>query len=316
MEDITLLKFIRNEATPQELDAVLDWLDASPENRKYLNSLDDTDFALDLWTRRLKDTQRAPANARRLDWRRIVRWTTSAAAVILLGLSSGFFLYKHQMAQIAGQRLETTAPKGQRMQVKLGDGTSVWLNAGSSIAYPPIFAGKERRVRLSGEAIFEVVHDEKCPFVVETFACDARVLGTRFDIVADEDAGTFSAALLEGKLQLVNRMSDETVMMTLNEIVRLRHGKLYRQQLSDHDDYLWPEGIISLKGLSFGELMTKLERAFNVRIVIKRDQLPDANFGWGKIAVSSGVEHALEVLQCAADFRYEIDKDSGVITIL
>lgn len=171
------------------------------------------------------------------------------------------------MAQIAGQRLETTAPKGQRMQVKLGDGTSVWLNAGSSIAYPPIFAGKERRVRLSGEAIFEVVHDENCPFVVETFACDARVLGTRFDIVADEDAGTFSAALLEGKLQLVNRMSDETVMMTPNEIVRLRHGKLYRQQLSDHDDYLWPEGIISLKGLSFGELMTKLERAFNVRIV-------------------------------------------------
>ena len=215
MEDITLLKFIRNEATPQELDAVLDWLDASPENRKYLNSLDDTDFAFDLWTRRLKDTQRVPA-ARRLDWRRIVRWTTSAAAVILLGLGSGFFLYKHQMAQIAGQRLETTAPKGQRMQVKLGDGTSVWLNAGSSIAYPPIFAGKERRVRLSGEAIFEVVHDENCPFVVETFACDARVLGTRFDIVADEDAGTFSAALLEGKLQLVNRMSDETVMMTPN----------------------------------------------------------------------------------------------------
>ena len=110
-------------------------------------------------------------------------------------------------------------------------------------------------------------------------------------------------------------MSDETVLMTPNEIVRMRHGKLYRQQLSDHDDYLWPEGIISLKGLSFGELMTKLELAFNVRIVIRRQQLPDANFGWGKIAVSSGVEHALEVLRCAADFRYEIDKDSGVITI-
>ena len=316
MEDITLLKFIRNEATPQELEEVLDWLDASPENRKYLDSLDDADFALDLWERKLRDTQREPAALRPLRWRRIARWATSAAAVILLGLGSGFFLYKHQIARITGQRLETMAPKGQRMQVTLGDGTSVWLNAGSSIAYPPIFAGKERRVRLSGEAIFEVVHDEKCPFVVETFACDARVLGTRFDIVADEESGTFSAALLEGKLQLVNRMSDETILMTPNEIVRMRHGKLYRQQLSDHDDYLWPEGIISLKGLSFGELMARLERAFNVRIVIKRAQVPDANFGWGKIAVSSGVEHALEVLQCAADFDYEIDKDSGVITIL
>lgn len=316
MEDITLLKFIRNEATPQELDEVLDWLDACPENREYLNSLDDADFAFDLWEGKLRDAQREPANLRPLYWRRIARWTASAAAVVLLGLGSGFFLYKQQIAQIASQRLETMAPKGQRMQVTLGDGTSVWLNAGSSIAYPPIFAGKERRVRLSGEAIFEVVHDEKCPFVVETFACDARVLGTRFDIVADEDSGTFSAALLEGKLQLVNRMSDETVLMTPNEIVRMQHGKLYRQQLSDHDDYLWPEGIISLKGLSFGELMTKLELAFNVRIVIKREQVPDANFGWGKIAVSSGIEHALEVLQCAADFRYEIDKDSGVITIL
>lgn len=313
MKDTTLLKFIQNTETPEELREILDWLDASPENRKYLNQLDDLDSASTFWAPDLQQSRRI---GRKIRWERIARWTTAAAAAIVVGLGSGFFLYENRISEITEQHMSTIAPKGQRMQIRLSDGSSVWLNAGSTITYPPIFARSERRVHLSGEAIFEVVHDEKCPFVVETFACDAKVLGTRFDITANEQEEKFSAALLEGQLQLISHSSEEVLTMTPNEIVHLTHGKFYRQELADHDNFLWTEGIISLKGLSFEELMAKFELAFNVRIVIERKKMPVANFGWGKIEVSSGIEHAMEVLRCATDFEYEIDKNTGEIKIL
>ena len=74
---------------------------------------------------------------------------------------------------------------GQITTITLPDGTVVNLNADSRIEYPAVFYGDERRVRLEGEAIFDVVHDEEKPFVVETFRYDIKVLGTKFDVTAE-----------------------------------------------------------------------------------------------------------------------------------
>lgn len=41
-------------------------------------------------------------------------------------------------------------------------------------------------MKLSGEAMFNVEHDAAHPFIVETFACDVEVLGTKFNVTADE----------------------------------------------------------------------------------------------------------------------------------
>ncbi|EKC56861.1 protein containing FecR protein domain protein, partial [human gut metagenome] len=64
------------------------------------------------------------------------------------------------------------------MQMTLADGTLVHLNAGTTLEYPVVFSRKDRRVKLTGEALFEVAHNAKHPFIVETFATDLQVLGT------------------------------------------------------------------------------------------------------------------------------------------
>ena len=73
------------------------------------------------------------------------------------------------------------------------------LNAQSRIVYPAIFPKGERRVQLSGEAIFNVAHNSECPFIVETFACDVEVLGTHFDVIANQAENRFSTALFSGR---------------------------------------------------------------------------------------------------------------------
>ncbi|MEG2491605.1 MAG: FecR family protein [Alistipes sp.] len=314
MDDILLLKFLQNTATEAEMLEVLDWLAADPEHKKYLNDLDEVLNASNVWESQLASVpQQKPVHL--TPWRIIARWTSAVAAVICIGLGVGFMASKYQMSLITDQKMTIAAPKGQRLSMTLNDGTHVWLNAGSSLTYPPIFSKKERRVNLSGEAIFEVTHDADCPFVVSTFACEAMVLGTKFDIQADEQRGIFAAALMEGRLEITHLANKERITMNPNEIVKLHNGKLCSQELTDRDDYLWPEGIINLKGLSFEDLMVKLELAYNVDIIIKRDKMPVANLSWGKMPISSGIEHTLHVLQCLTDFEYEKNDETGVIII-
>lgn len=79
----------------------------------------------------------------------------------------------------AQNMMAITAPNGQSMSVTLSDGTTVWLNSGRQTGISFDFSRKTRRVKISGEAMFEVEHDAGRSFVVETFACDAEVLGTK-----------------------------------------------------------------------------------------------------------------------------------------
>ena len=81
------------------------------------------------------------------------------------------------------------------------------------------------------------------------------------------------------------------------------------------DDYLWTEGMISIKGLSFGELMHKFEKSFGVKIRIDRVRMPEVDYNHGKIRISDGVDSALRLLQMASDFTYTRSEDNGTIVI-
>ncbi len=106
-------------------------------------------------------------------------------------------------------------PKGGQYQVLLPDGTSVWLNAASSLTYPVNFRGsRERRVQLQGEAYFEVARDKKHPFVVKTDRQEVTVLGTHFNINGYKEEPVISTTLLEGSIQTRNLTSGQAVVLS------------------------------------------------------------------------------------------------------
>ena len=123
------------------------------------------------------------------------RWSAAAAAVVLLAFGGYYFHAARDFSRQGERLLSVSVPYGQRVSLTLQDGTSVWLNAGTTLRYPALFTGRERRVEIEGEARFEVVHDAKHPFIVRTYACDVEVLGTKFNVVAEEENGLFSTAL-------------------------------------------------------------------------------------------------------------------------
>ena len=162
--------------------------------------------------------------------------------------------------------------------------------------------------------MLDVIKDVERPFMIETFACNVKVLGTKFNIKADPSTGKFSTALLQGKLEISAKESDSEVILNPGEKADLICGKLHRSRITNPDEYLWTDGIISLQSTSFKELLEKLENAYDVRFVIRREQMPIVHCK-GKIRISDGIEHAMEILKLGTDFRYEINHSSNEIYI-
>lgn len=312
MEDCTLIKFLQGKASEKEVREVVAWVKESSDHQHYLDSIDSIDSALLFWESELKREQSAATGKPKTAyWRTVVRWASSVAAVLVVGMCCGYFF-----SRISGNQELTYISSNSQSTLCLMDGTKVWMTPGSRLTYPTRFGGKERNVKLSGEAIFEVAHDADHPFIVETFACSAEVLGTQFDIIANESKNEFSAALLSGRLKITHLESKRSAILSPDEIVRLHNGRLIKEPLTDRDNYQWKDGIINLRGLTFMEIVQRFEANFNVRFIIRRQELPTVDFGWGKVFLSSGIEHAMEVLRHGADFEYTFDRGNNTVTII
>lgn len=165
--------------------------------------------------------------------------------------------------------------------------------------------------------MFEVTHNVDHPFIVETFATNIEVLGTKFNVFADPDNEVFSTTLIEGKVKVSNRNDPaESIIMQPNDMVVLENGRLCKEHVSNFADLCWTEGLIHLKKMPFEELMSIFERAFDVQIKIERTTMPQINVMSGEIRISDGVDYALHVLQqVSSEFTYTHDEKTNVIVI-
>ena len=219
MDDLLLYKFLQNEASEDEIRTVLDWLDADPANRKYFDGLDNMLNA----ARVNRPAGRKPLRRPLPSLRSIGAWSMRIAAVLCLCLGVSYFAATKMFDRKASNNsLSVFVPNGERISMTLTDGTTVWLNSGTTLEYPAVFARGERRVKVTGEAMFDVKSDPQHPFVVETFACDVRVLGTKFNVEANEEEGIFTADLLRGRVQVCNRTDrSDRITMEPNQTVHL-----------------------------------------------------------------------------------------------
>ena len=315
-----MYRFFQNENTKEEAECLGRWLKESEDNEREFRKAYDVFLVSQMFLSSAEVGKvRSQAEMQVQKRRRLSRtvWlTVSVAASLALGffISDRFFT-KPVRDLVKESTLALSNSPGQITTVTLSDGTTVHLNADSRIEYPAVFYGNERRVRLDGEAIFDVEHDASKPFVVETFRYDIRVLGTRFDVVAEEEESLFSTALLEGKVALVDKADGRQYTMTENTVAVYADGGISLSELDSREDFLWTEGIISAAGLPFDRLMEKFEKCYNVNIVIRRGELPKIGYGRLRIRISDGISTALDILKRSSDFTYTYDTAGNTIYI-
>lgn len=210
---------------------------------------------------------------------------------------------------------EFTAPPGQRALVKLQDGTTVWLNARTTLRYPNRFSRTERRVELDGEAFFDVTKNENSPFIVSTEKLDIKVTGTEFNVFAYHGQDEFNASLMEGSIRIYNK-KDEANGMDLYPFERavLIDRRLEKRQFKQMDFLLWKDGIYAFDDMSFGEIVKKLELYYDVTIEVQNNRLEKYRFN-GKFRQRDGVESVLKTMRNIQHFTYLKDDEQNVITI-
>lgn len=311
MDKELLYRFFSGETTVGEERKVLDWLDEDPVNYKEMlaeRKLFDSMIMLG-------ETERMRPRRRILALPGWVRQTVRYAAVVLVaaGLSGVYISRLYDRLLLAGNTI--TVPAGQRVDVVLPDGTKVCMNALSKLEYPTFFAHKQRRVRLTGEAFFEVAHDSRHPFVVETYACDVEALGTKFDVEAHPEQDEFTASLVEGRVRVSDKNNpDSRVEIGPNQQVNRLDERLVVGKIPENEGFLWREGLIAFRDASFPELIREFEKYFGVKIEMRRKEVACKSMT-GKIRISEGVDHALWVLQQSADFRFTRNEKRDVIYI-
>ncbi|RZM05771.1 MAG: FecR family protein [Pedobacter sp.] len=162
-------------------------------------------------------------------------------------------------------------PRGGQYQVKLPDGTRVWLNAASSLKFPTVFNTLERVVELSGEAYFEVAVDKHKPFKVISKGQTVAVLGTHFNINAYPDELVTSTILIEGSVKVAS--GKETLILKPGQqtILNNKSEKLDLYNVDTQEALAWKQGYFQFNDEDVKSIMRKLSRWYDLEVIYSND---------------------------------------------
>ena len=202
------------------------------------------------------------------------------AGVKITRSKDGILTYEilnQKVEQSAYQFNTLTTSRGQQIQIRLQDGTLVFLNTESTIKYPINFINaEERKVDFTGEAYFEVAEDKKHPFIIHTDKMDTKVLGTSFNVQAYPDQTTQEVSVLTGRVNVKSTVTKENVYVTPGQKVVFKSHSNKLQAFKDipmNSISLWRKHIIVFEDAPLPEVIATINRNYNVTVQIANKNL-------------------------------------------
>ncbi len=234
------------------------------------------------------------------------------AGVVITKAADGMLVYEIS-AHNRQDNLQTntlSTEKGEQYQVRLPDGTKVWLNAASSLKYPSSFSQtKERRVELNGEAYFEVAKDKAHPFVVSTAQQSIEVLGTHFNVNSYIDEEITKTTLLEGAVKI----NGSVLLKPGEEAVLAKSGSLAIHSVDTENAVAWKNGLFIFEDETLKTAMNKIARWYNVEIQYQDDNLKLLTVG-GSISRFDKVSEVLNFFGKAGNIQFDIKGRTIIIS--
>ena len=202
-------------------------------------------------------------------------------------------------------------PRGGRYAIKLPDGTSVWLNAASSLKYPIQFTRNERRVTLTGEGYFEVVHDKTRPFRVESHGQVVEVIGTHFNITAYADERLTKTTLLEGAVKITGH-AGMRVLKPGQQAEASSSGIVLADGVDIEEVVSWKNGDFKFNE-SLESIMAKIARWYDIEVIYETPPNPNLTFT-GKISRARNISDILNMLSYNGDVHFKVEGRRVTVT--
>lgn len=204
-------------------------------------------------------------------------------------------------------------PRGGEYNLVLADGTSVVINADSKLSIPDRFEGKERRVRLEGEALFHVVKDAEHPFVVEMEGGDVTVLGTVFNVSAYSEEVCIQTTLVEGSVAFRGKGMKEARVIVPGEQVTydVQTNSVEVEKVDTGIYTAWAEGKWIIEGKRLEDIMKQLARWYDVSVFYQNPEVKDLVFT-GDLEKYSSCNVILDIISMTTNVEFEL-KDKMII---
>lgn len=201
--------------------------------------------------------------------------------------------------------------QGGIAQLKLSDGSVVWLNANSELKYPIEFDDKYREVELKGEGYFEITSSNDVQgkaFYVRSDNQTIKVLGTKFNVNSSS-----ITALIEGKIAIANAKVDPSKLSKADYNISMKANQLYNGNsvLNDVDiqRYIdWKDGFFDLNNQTIHEISLKLSKWYGVNIIVD-NEVTDVNL-FGKISRKKDLKEVINLIEEVASVKFEVSGNS------
>ena len=215
--------------------------------------------------------------------RKIYNGFSKIAAILILPIlifSCWFIIGKTSSSEVDKiSYAEIFSPPGSRTNFELPDGSTGWLNSGSTLKFPVKFRGSSRKVSLTGEGYFDVIKNSKKPFVVMAGNIEVMALGTRFNVLYYLDDKTIDITLESGKV-VINAICKNKKVVRITElepdqqaVIQKETMKFQKRKVASQNYTAWKQGMLIFRNDPMNDLIKKIERWYNVEITLKDKEI-------------------------------------------
>ena len=306
IDDTLIIKFLNGSCDTDELRAVKEWLDADPAHAEALFRLESVHRRVAAASMNAREVSQHLRNVhRRIDaenrktHREVILRTWLRRAAVIVGI-----VFVGAMAYwLAGA---DSPLRGPESLVRLSDGTSVWLKAGSQLRYPAVFEADERRVELRGEGYFEVTKNRRRPFVVAGGPVDVKVLGTKFDFAVSRERQLASVSLIEGSVEVRDVKRDARMLLKPNQRIHINTltGRQNMEMMDTRIVAAWHDRLIPFTNANVNTIARTIEQLYGVEVHVA-DNVDNAETYSGAVYLASNIDSVLKLVQSTVPISFQ-----------
>ena len=331
IDEKLLLRYLLGETEQDEMQQVEEWLQLSEKNQKLLDNYEavwaeaekltpnpvavDTSLAWAKMSDRVDkyEIEKTTDKSKTISLNSRLAWISSSAAAIIIIIFGIYQLLKKP--DIAVQNILLASVENV-LHDTLPDGSQIALNTNSKITYPETFSENERRVKLEGEAFFNVEHNKEKPFIIEAGDAFIKVLGTSFNVKAYENS-ELEVIVTDGLVRLF--IVDSETMDTSAILLKAgQKGKISTKEKKPvyiaeqiPDALFWMNYTLIFNDTDLKKVFNLLENYYNVKIEVNNKQIYDCRLS--TTFSNNSIDDIIKVI--TATFEFEYTKENNTFTI-
>ena len=321
--DKIIRKYLNGDLGDEECKTLIQWLDEDKENVKYLRdysrewnppgneSLENSWNILQV-KKQLRESSADLRLERKKSWgsraihvsrMQLFRYAAVLMISFVLSVFIGMQLSDYLKDESNKPWISAETQSGQKTKIILPDRSVVWLNSETSISFPSDLKSRRNRiVKLEGEAYFDVKKQGSSRFTVICSDYDIEVKGTKFNVMAYKDFERTETTLVEGAVNISKGKQN----LTLKPGERAVYSKNYltKSRAQVRQATLWKDNKFYFDNIPLRELVRRLERWYDVKIILKDSSLKDIYYS-GYFKNEETVWQVLDVIQMTTPILYE-----------